>query len=444
MPPEGREKTEMKIITFLIVIISLCFGEEQRSLNHEISDTIFSISKTDLRDKIKGGWLGKIAGVCIGTPVEFKAKGYLYEGKLNFTPLFWRAFIQDDLYVQILFIGKMDALLSKGIYGATMNDYGCALKDAPFLPGYDNAGNEARRLLRNGILPPFSGRCAGNDSILTVGTLPDEQCYNKCADNLDWQISCDWIGLMSPAMPVTALRLNDTVGHVMSSGDGLYGGYFISTMISLAFMYSYRPAAAAGDIEKIVKTALALLPEESPYHSMVEDVITFKETFPSKDYRACWAAVNYKYLKRAQDDNILDDVCLSAALNGAFAAIGLLYGKGDIERTIEIAIRCGQDSDCNPGSAGAVIGTLYGYRNLPKKWRTNIELLSFLPFLYAGYTYNHLLKSSFNRAERAILQEGGTCSNGTYKIAVQYPEPPEIVERYGRRTINKTKYNGNE
>ena len=38
--------------------------------------------------------------------------------------------------------------------------------------------------------------------------------------------------------------------------------------------------------------------------------------------------------------------------------MGLLYGNGDIERTLEVSTRCGQDADCNPSSAMAVLGVM--------------------------------------------------------------------------------------
>jgi hypothetical protein len=34
--------------------------------------------------------------------------------------------------------------------------------------------------------------------------------------------------------------------------------------------------------------------------------------------------------------------------------------------TIEITTRCGQDSDCNPSNAMAVLGVIKGFKGLPK------------------------------------------------------------------------------
>jgi hypothetical protein len=38
---------------------------------------------------------------------------------------------------------------------------------------------------------------------------------------------------------------------------------------------------------------------------------------------------------------------IDATINSAYVVIGLLYGKGDFTKTIEITTRCGQDADCN-------------------------------------------------------------------------------------------------
>ena len=48
-------------------------------------------------------------------------------------------------------------------------------------------------------------------------------------------------------------------------------------------------------------------------------------------------------------------VCLSIAVL-LYIALALLCGEGDFDKTMEIAIRCGQDTDCNPSTAAGVLG----------------------------------------------------------------------------------------
>jgi hypothetical protein len=67
------------------------------------------ISNKELRDKIAGGWAGKMIGVTYGAPVEFRAQGVTYED-----PIIWKssdvigAMWQDDLYVQLTFLMTID------------------------------------------------------------------------------------------------------------------------------------------------------------------------------------------------------------------------------------------------------------------------------------------------------------------------------------------------
>ena len=49
-------------------------------------------------------------------------------------------------------------------------------------------------------------------------------------------------------------------------------------------------------------------------------------------------------------------------------ALAMLYGKGDFTNSVDIATRCGQDSDCNPSTVGGVLGVMYGYDKIPSFW----------------------------------------------------------------------------
>jgi hypothetical protein len=40
---------------------------------------------------------------------------------------------------------------------------------------------------------------------------------------------------------------------------------------------------------------------------------------------------------------------------------------------MEITTRCGQDADCNPSSAGGILGTVLGYDKIPAYWKMGFE-----------------------------------------------------------------------
>jgi hypothetical protein len=57
------------------------------------------ISLDELRDKIAGGWAGKMIGVSYGAPTEFRAQGKTYDEPLAWSPeRVTNALEQDDLY----------------------------------------------------------------------------------------------------------------------------------------------------------------------------------------------------------------------------------------------------------------------------------------------------------------------------------------------------------
>ncbi len=405
----------------LVCILFGCHGEDKCKLSSRKAVGEVKMKKSVVEDKIRGGWLGKTAGVCIGGPTEFKAKGRMYTGRLNFYPNFSDGFGQDDIYVQITFVEAMDKKLgeSGGIFAATMADYGEAFKNSGYKLWHANKGG--RENLKKGIKPPESGMWAG-----------EGKRFNRCANDIDWQIECDWVGLMCPAMPMTAVQISDRVGHVMNYGDGVYGGHFVSTMISLAFVEN--------DVETIVKTAIESVPRQSQYYAVLKDVIDYYDQHP-EDFKGCWKQINDKWLREAIDcSGPADNFNIAASLNGAFIAIGLLYGDGDIMKTIEYSTRCGQDSDCNPANAGAIVGTMLGYEKLPQEWKDDIEKYPNNRYSHTSYTYTDLINSSFKRAEKAILQTGGALSGDTYVIKREPVRQPKMLEQYGQDPVANPDY----
>ena len=73
----------MKFFNLAVIILFLFLSECGQSSD----PTIRVISKADLRDKIAGGWAGKILGVTYGAPTEFRAMGHTFEDSIRWTHL---------------------------------------------------------------------------------------------------------------------------------------------------------------------------------------------------------------------------------------------------------------------------------------------------------------------------------------------------------------------
>jgi hypothetical protein len=359
-----------------------------------------NISIDTLRDKIAGGWAGKMIGVSYGAPTEFRAQGKTYEEKI-----LWErpsrvnnALRQDDLYVQLSFMMTMDQY---GIDGPTAK-----FAESFATAGYPlwHANAQARKNFFDGIMPPLSGS-------------PE---YNMHADDIDFQIEADYIGFMSPGMPKTAMLLADKVGHIMNYGDGVYGGVFMAAMYTQAFFEN--------DIQKIVKNALLSIPAKSDYAKCIADVLTLKFRYPD-DWRAAWKKLQEKW----GDDHIcgaLGPFNIDAKVNGAYVVIGLLYGGGDFGKTMEISTRCGQDSDCNPSNAAAVIGIMKGYSGVPGEWKDGIPAIADSQFIYTKYSFNSAVENTLKYAKLLIAENGGKISGNEAAVRIQKPVPAPFEDSF--------------
>ena len=75
----------------------------------------------------------------------------------------------------------------------------------------------------------------------------------------------------------------------------------------------------------------------------------------------------------------------------------------DIDFQMDIATRCGQDSDCNPANAAGIPGTIAGYRLIPEKWRKALYPVEEIPFS-TNLTLKEVYESSYQHALQSILK----------------------------------------
>jgi hypothetical protein len=354
------------------------------------SDVFKKISTEELKDKIAGGWAGKMIGVTYGAPTEFHAQGRIYEDTIRWKPSDTKGSMwQDDIYVQLTFLMSMDK------YG--MDAPAKKYQEMFAKAGYPlwHANMQARKNYYDSIFAPASGN-------------PE---YNLHADDIDFQIEADYIGFMCPGMPGTASMIADKIGHIMNFGDGVYGGVFVAALYSEAYFES--------DIQKIIEKALLSIPSESDYHKIIHDVITLHQHYPS-DWHAAWKEIEDKW------GDV--DICgagstfnIDAKMNGAYIVMGLLYGEGDPIKTLEITTRCGQDSDCNPSNAMAVLGVIKGFSGLTLEMQEGVKAIGDSIFIHTTYSFNSAVKSTYNYALDLISKSGGKL-NGN-KILVKTEEP---------------------
>lgn len=384
------------ILALMCVALTPPFSGAQTDSSHRIS-------RAALEDKIRGGWAGQMIGVSYGAPTEFRSKGKIIVGNLNHY-LDWspsrlkNAIDQDDLYVEMTFAEVMDKV---GL-DATTEQYGEMFKDSKYQLWHANAG--ARRNLNRGIKAPMSG----------------DPKYNIHANDIDFQIESDFIGLMTPALPREGNKYADRVGRVMNWGDGLYGGMFFSGMYAAAFVEN--------DPRKVVEQGLRSIPAESAYAKLIIDVLRWSAENPN-DWMKTWQFIEDKWDKGdVCTEGALQPFNIDAKINGGYVALGLLYGKGDFAKTLEVATRSGQDSDCNPSSAAGILGVMLGYNRIPDVWKAGIPALANTRFAFTQYSFNEIVASTTKRALRVIEGVGGKVTDAEVVIPAQEPQAPALEQ----------------
>ncbi|MGI6073246.1 MAG: ADP-ribosylglycohydrolase family protein [Fermentimonas sp.] len=365
-----------------------------------------TITKSELLDKIKGGWAGQVIGCTYGGPTEFRWNGTMIDDNVpipwDSTQLLWWyenvPGLYDDVYMDLTFVDVFDK------YGIDAPDSLHAIAFANAEYPLWHANQAARYNILNGIMPPESGHWKNNPH----------------ADDIDFQIESDFAGLMSPGMTNSATKIASQIGHIMNFGDGLYGGIYVSAMYSLAFVYN--------DIEFIVEEALKAIPEESEFYNCISDVIKCYKKKPN-DWKSAWFEVQKEWTHDIGcPDGVFQPLNIDAKVNAAYIVIGLLYGKGEYGATIDISTRCGYDSDCNPANAAGILGTMIGYSNIPDYWKQGLNKVEDLNFKYTEMSLNKVYEMGYNQAVEMIKRNGGYENDSSFIIKYQTPEmvPLEI------------------
>ncbi len=366
------------------------------------------LSKAAMKDKIKGGWAGQTIGVTFGGPTEFRYNGTFiqdyqpivwYDGYLKKTMLEWPD-LYDDIYMDLTFV----EVLERVGFNAPVDSFANAFAYAKY--NLWHANQAARYNILRGIKPPESGHWMNNPH----------------ADDIDFQIEADFLGLMSPGLPNAAATLADKVGHIMNYGDGWYGGVFVSAMYSQAFM--------SDDIQYVVAEALKMIPEQSQFYQCIHDVIQWHKQYP-EDWKQNWMEIQKKWSEDIGcPEGVFAALDIDAKLNAAYIVLGLLYGEEDFTKTLEIATRAGQDSDCNPSSAGGILGTMMGYNKIPDYWKMGLSEAEDMDFKYTSMSLNKVYDTSYKHALAMIKANGGTVGEKEVTIRKQSPEPVRFEKSF--------------
>lgn len=316
----------------------------------------------DLRNRIHGAWLGRIAGCLLGKPVEgirtneliplLKETGnypmhrYILASDLSeeiynrYTfHLRGRAFadtvpcapVDDDTNYTVLAGCLIEA------YGRdfTPSDVARIWLDKQPKNAYCTAERVAFRNLVNGYQPPDSAKYK-----------------NPYREWIGAQIRGDYFGYINPGNPELAAEMawrDASISHVK---NGIYGEMFIAAMLAAA--------AVTNDLDAVIRCGMSQIPFTSRLHERIESILTNHKD--GMTAAKCLQGIHERF-----DEHQAHDWCHTIP-NAEIVIYALLYGAKDFGSSICMAVEAGFDTDCNGATVGSIVGMMLGAGGVPDVW----------------------------------------------------------------------------
>lgn len=305
------------------------------------ADAQRSISAVELFDKMRGMWVGQLIGNAAGQPTE----GLFSSSSPDPAPSvpwqlkqIWDA--DDDTDIEYM---ALDIL---GTYGFDSNSCQIAGQwlDHMTADGIYVANKQAWHLMLDGHVPPETG----------------SRTYNEHWYSIDAQIGTEVLGAISPGLPQTASDLAGRFGQVTNSGFAVHAAQFYAAMYANAF---FEP----NNMVELVLKGLEAIPSSSRTSEVITDVLNWYLEDASDD-ELDWRATRQKLYEKYQGAGSFGRHYnwVESTINTGATVLALLYGEGDFKQTVQIAVLAGWDCDCNPATAGGLLGIVHGFSGLPR------------------------------------------------------------------------------
>lgn len=314
----------------------------------------------ELRDRLAGAWLGRIAGNMLGKPIEDgdhwtrdRIRSYLE--LCNAYPLTDYLPVADPMPPGYELRGNWIETTRGRINGSSRDD------DVDYtilgLHLLETHGRDLRTedvgaewLLRFPYHQVYTAERVAYRNL--VAGLPIERVATYRNPYREWigaLIRADIYGYVFPGRPREAALLAYHDAALSHVANGIYGEMWAAAMVAIAF--------TASSAWEVVERSLAYVP---PRSRLAEEIRTTLDLHAAGH---SWESA------LAELDRLTGRYGWVHTLgNAGVIAAGLLWGDGDYTATIAYTVRGGLDTDSNGGTAGSVAGVLTGAAKLPAQW----------------------------------------------------------------------------
>ncbi len=303
-----------------------------------------TLSYDILKDKILGCWNGKNVGGVLGGPFE-ECERTVHDVTFYTQDIDGNPPANDDLDLQLVWLNAVEQYGSK-VDAHILADYWMSY----IVPNWDEYG-AGKRNLRAGMAPPLSG---------TVS--------NPYKDSNGSFIRTELWACLAPGHPEIAVRYAYEDSIVDHADEGVYATVFCAAVQSAAFV--------TDDTYELIDIGLSYIPEDSLTAGAVKNAIASYKS--GVDYLKARENLFKEYPSTFGLNCVNPNDLTDGLPNGkpgletpnaiGIIVIGWLYGEGDFEKSLCIAVNCGEDTDCTAATLGAIFGIIKGNKALPEKW----------------------------------------------------------------------------
>ena len=374
-----------------VVLIMLLFlfnsGTEERATpnipeNHITKDSVLVISRKEYKEKLYGFWLGQCIANWTGLVTEMDKIGNIGDIKTGdfYTMEDWGKPDQPNIWskdpsdlsstIDFVFAGEAD------IWGSDDDT------DIEYMYQYlhyvNNTSILSEEQIRDGWLKHIkkeeenylwvSNQMAFD--LMQKGIIPPETSlpeYNPHYEMIDAQLTTEIFGLFAPGRPDIALELATLPIGVTARFESEWIAKFYVIMYSLA-SYETGHHTNNNKLKWMANEARKILPNDS-YPAKMYDFV--KKKYQDGVYWEDARDMVYERYQVNQEDgyditsrNLHCNGCFAAGINFAASIISLLYGEGDIKKTIQVGTLCGWDSDNPTATWGGLIGFMIGKKGV--------------------------------------------------------------------------------
>jgi len=349
------------------------------------------ISVDDYREKVYASWLGQCIGNIYGLPHENK---YIEEpGEANFPYGYGHnteslreingAFSDDDTDIEYMYLLAMEEYGPEPTLAQLAEKWKYHVRNRVWL-----ANRAALAAMHYGYTPPITGKRGINPHWFQI----DPQLINEI-----WAVA-------APGMVRYAADKSGWAAHIMDDSWGIEPTIWYGAMYAAAFFES--------DVEKLIDIGVAHLPPGSRFAQTVADMKALHRKYPD-DWQKARQEMADKYYHREPDDT---KTIWNANLNAACGVLGMLYGEGDFQKTLDLNCAMGFDADNQAATIAGLLGVVYGLEGLPK------ELLYPIPELDWDKPFNDLYKNvtRYDMPDASLVDMAGRTADQGEKLILKH------------------------